>query len=281
MAFISLLLVYLILQKRRHWLDVIQKDQWFHALAALSSRPLIQFSLSVLLPSLLLIFLAGYIYQLNSGLIALLFASIILMYSFGRGEYVCLFAQYQKAWQDNDTQTLHAILQQLDNQCPQCQNLVDLHIKIRQTLIYEGFTRLFTVLIYFALAGPVGAFIYRLLKLSEKDNPISKTLCHIAEWPSARLYIFSAAFLGNFSATIKLCQQALFDTQKSACTLTHEASLYALGQDMRWQTSRFIVENNEDEMRQLAIKETQDIHTLMQRSLIFAVVFIAVINIIF
>src|SRR5690606_9202335 len=93
------------------------------------------------------------------------------------------------------------VLAQLDATIALPESLTEQHILARRLFIYHAFSRLFVVLFWFALLGPVAALFYRLNKLyPNKQNAFVATAKRYIEWPCARLFVFSLALLGNFPA---------------------------------------------------------------------------------
>lgn len=279
MHFISILIVLVILQYRRSWIARVQNDSWFFSLqnrfdqqAALKS-----FLISIVLPVAGLALLLTLLHSVLWGFLDLVLSVVVLMYALGRGHYISLYNAYQAAWQAQDNQQIIAVLQTLEPAYTPADSHTGLHTDARYLFIHHAFTRLFVVLFWFALAGPVAALLYRLVILTEpQNNSYAKTVANIMEWPVARLFSFSAALLGNFSAAFAQCKLFLLDTQKNSSALIHDVALAALNQDMQWQSSRFVVENDETQIADKAISEIQAIRQLIHRCTVFAVVFIAV-----
>jgi len=281
MPFISILIVIVLLDKKRHWIHNVQKDAWFYQLHSVAPQnPLLQFFISIIAPSVLLLALMLLLHNLLWGVAHLVLSIFVLMYALGRGPYIRLFSEYKQAWRDADQQKLQQVLYALDGRAIASEDTVDLHIKARKAFIYQAFTRLFAVLFWFVVLGPAAAFLYRLVKLANPTK-YSLGLEKFMEWPAARLFGLSVALLGNFSNAIGYCKACILDTQKTAETVISEVTLAALDQDMRWQTSRFVVENNEAEIAEQAIKEVASIRLLIHRCTIFAVVFTAIVYVLF
>lgn len=281
MSFISILIVILILDKKRDWIRRVQKDAWLDQLQSYAQqKPLLQFMVSIIVPSLLLLVLMLVLHNVLWGLAHLVLSVIVLMYALGRGPYVRLFSEYKQAWRDADKDKLEQILQALGGKTVQNTDPVELHVKARKAFVYQAFTRLFAVLFWFVVLGPAAAFLYRLVKLADPTK-YSLGLEKFMEWPAARLFVLSVALLGNFSNAISYCKACIVDTQKTADTVISEVTLAALDQDMRWQTSRFVVENSEADIAQQAIKEVASIRLLIHRCTIFAVVLTAIVYVLF
>lgn len=285
MHFVSILIVLLILKYRRRTLHAVQNDRWFYALAGESagtSSGLAVFMGGIVLPCLVLSVLLLLLHNVFWGLPDLLLSVLVLMYSLGRGRYISLYDAYRAAWQQQDAEKIGQVLQQLQAGYQPAADVTSLHMDARYLFIYNAFTRLFVVLFWFALTGPVTALLYRLsrLLLQRVENPYALLLVNTMEWPVARLFALSAALLGNFSAAFARCKRGTFTMQQPNAAMIHEISLAALGQDMQWQCSRFVVENSEDDIAEKAIAEISAVQQLIHRCMIIAVVLIAVFHIV-
>lgn len=285
MHFISILIVLIVLQLRRGWLGVVQNDNWFISLWQKNSdsHAIKQFVLAIVLPSLLLLLVMLLARTVLWGVGDLLLSVVLLMYALGRGHYISLYRAYKQAWLAADASMMREVLAALDkNYQTESTDLTSLHVDARYLFIYQAFTRLFVVLFWFSLCGPVLAVFYRLLKLADlqSDNRYVQTFTTVMEWPVARLFGLSVALLGNFSAGFNRVKQFMLDTQKPADEVVHDVTLAALNQDMAWNSSRMVVENDQQMLSDLAIEEMDVIHQLIHRCTVFAVVIIAVFHVI-
>lgn len=285
MYFISILIVVAILRYQRQWLQRIQNDAWFFYLQTKSqAHPVVELIVSIALPTFVVYSLFSYFHQSSLGIFSLVVAVIVLMYSLGRGEFVCLFEDYKTIWQDPSQEKLSQLLQKLEPELTinDSDRPCDLHVKARELFIYHAFTRLFVVLFWFSLLGPAAAVCYRLSKLalSRHENSYIRLLESLFEWPVARLFALSVALLGNFNASINFIKNTLTDRYIASKALIHQVTLLSLNLDTQWQTSRFVVEHSQQEIAQKAISETQAIQELLHRTLLFTVVFIAIVHVI-
>lgn len=162
----------------------------------------------------------------------MLFAALVLLYSFGRGEFTRHVSAYIVAMAKQDwIQAKHAA-NSLDCHCDALQENAwsQLNQRFLKQCNYVGFERFFAVVFWFVLVGPVGAFAYRFTTLwlthadknaensrytktnnndplspdtpkmqLEKNNHVRHWLWLI-EWPAVRLLGLSYAITGNFSS---------------------------------------------------------------------------------
>lgn len=289
MYFIAILIVLALLQYRSEWIMHLQNDNLFAglcrhwaSLVPAGSNP--HLLLSVLTPVLLLGLLLALFGKMLWGLPGLLLALLTLAYALGRGDYSSRFGQYRQAWLDDAPQRIPAILQALDPQQAIHANATaaELHVQARCTFIYSAFTRLFVVLFWFALAGPMLALLYRLLRLYAAAHASSTASLLIAalEWPVVRVFGITVALLGNFSSTLAVWLASALNTGMSARRILHELCLAALGQDMQWQQPRFLRSQTPAQQAASAQAEITAIEVLLKRCLVFAVVVIALLHVI-
>lgn len=281
MYFISLLLIVAILRYKRHWLSFFQNDLFILWLLRKGpQQALVQFLFAIALPSAVLAYLFFLLISSGNGLLDLLLASIIFAYSIGRGQFISLFQRYETAWQAQDKEGIQAIISRLEMQ--PSEELCELHQQAKQAFVYQAFTRLFVVLFWLAILGPVAALFYRLnrLTLAETNNSYSQYFIMLMEWPAARLFAFSAALLGNFNAAFDYCKNCLGSNKNTPLSIVSTASQLALGFDKDWTASRFIVEHNKEEIQTFAIAEIAALKLLIRRSVNIAIVGVAIVHII-
>ena len=155
------------------------------------------------------------------------FATLVLLYSFGRGELTRTISGYIVAMAKQDWGQAKHCARALG--CP-CDDLAEeawslLNRRFLMQCNYMGFERFFAVVFWFVVLGPVGAFGYRFTQLwltssaetnnnleelspdmpkvqLEKNNQIHHWLWLI-EWPAVRILGLSYAITGNFSGCIQ------------------------------------------------------------------------------
>lgn len=288
MQFISLLIALFLWQlsdKGR----VLHQDAWFFAFKAKVAKALPETAtatVAILVPSVLLAVIFYSLHYLFFGLFELLLAIAILLYSFGRGEFSSCLLDYADAWQNDK---LHELPEIISKACPEyCfderMDIYQLHAKAREEFVYSGFQRMFTVLFYFALFGPVAAFAYRLLWLSLRNMPeeenasaqnLNKALAFV-EWLPARLLALSFALVGDFSKVTGYLSQVFFEAKVRSKTLLNCVAIEALSLSFSWQDSHWREQQSPEQLAQTAAFEMQQLQKLLSRSLALAVVGVAV-----
>lgn len=287
MQFVALLIALLLWQvsnKSR----VLHQDAWFFRWrAALEAVLPKRFSAiaAVALPSLLVAVVFYSMHYVFWGLLEFLLCVAILLYSFGRGEFSSCLLDYASAWREDKLEALPDIIHQA---CPEyCfderMDIYQLHAKAREEFVYSGFQRMFTVLFYFALLGPVAAFAYRLLWLSLRgEQPLAAdaqkaiyTVLAWVEWLPARLLALSFALVGDFSKVTGYLAEVLFETKVCSKTLLNCVAIEALNLSPCWENNLWREQQSQTQLAQTAAIEMQQLQKLLSRSLALAVVGVA------
>ncbi len=185
----------------------LHKDEWFFQwltrlekyVAPSSPRFLV---ISVIVPLAVLgIFLWGLKQQSYWPLVPI--GVVMLLYSFGRGEFSEIVTEYTQACYQEDWESGVNRAQRLSVDVEGiAENDWDtLHQQVLDEAAYRGFERLFAVLFWFFFFGPLGALSYRILFLfheNRPDNSAGQKLLWLLEWPAVRVLGLSFALTGNF-----------------------------------------------------------------------------------
>ncbi len=164
------------------------------------------------------------------------FSVVLLIYSFGRGNFfdaAFKYAQscYVEDWQSalEHSQTLgvktDAIFQK---------DWQTLHKHVFSRVCLCGFDQLFVVIFYFLLVGPVFVLFYRLLTLQAAKYPSDEAtsfVLSVLNWPAVRLLGFSFALVGNFSSCIAQLIPFMRRFNDSACVVISSIALGAFNHD--------------------------------------------------
>jgi len=187
----------------------LHKDQWFLSwrsrLIKDDSEAISEFKsfASLALPLVLL----GLVFEVllnHSAWLMLPVAVIVLLYSFGRGEFAEIVREYTQACyvEDWSSATNRAERFHVDVDNIQQDDWPTLHRQVFDEASYRGFERMFAVLFWFFLLGPVGALMYRLVFIqahTSKNDALAARWLWFIEWPAVRLLGLSFALTGNFS----------------------------------------------------------------------------------
>ncbi len=109
-------------------------------------------------------------------------------------------------------------------------------IAMIKSVIHESHARIFAVIFWFLVLGPVGALLYRLVhQLNDKFFAIHsvyadsvRLLLNILEWPSSRLMIIGLALSGNLVGVLPSCRNSNHLNFESNKTLLIGSAMGAL-----------------------------------------------------
>ena len=186
------------------------------------ANPTALFGLGISLSSVALIALTTFL-NAHSPLLLGLFAAAVLLYSFGRGELNAHITQFIVAEAKNDWDEALKAAQKLgiksfseadSNQ----KNWLKLNESVLSKVSYLGFERLFAVIFWFVILGPVGAFIYRFTQLwleRWSSDAVARFLWFM-EWPAVRIMGLSLAITGNFASCFIAWKRCLFCALRSS-----------------------------------------------------------------
>ncbi len=216
----------------------LHRDGWFdswRAWLAKKSLPKTEFTsfLTVALP----LFMVIVVYEIvvhYSIWMALPLAVIVLLYSFGRGEFFEIVREYTQACYVEDWESAKSrasrfelMLDDLDQE-----DWAGLHQHVFDEAGYRGFERMFAVLFWFFVLGPIGALMYRLVFLqvhrSAGEDALAVRWLWILEWPAVRVLGLSFALTGNFSGCIERWRECFFCAKRSTRAILSPLILGAL-----------------------------------------------------
>ncbi len=241
MKFLALLIALGLLQ---YWGSAgpVHRDTWFKDLVARFQgsglMPELQIGLSVLLPALLVFWLMNFVEGWILGLVPLAVAVLILLYSFGRGDFEALVDEYRSHCRQGDFEAAFLFAQQqllpgCSEECPSSPE--KLHRFVKERICYLGFERWFGVMFYFVIFGPAGALAYRLLLLyrvdseePERQRMLDRVQLWV-DWLPSRLLVFTFALTGDWVGSREQLAASLGDTTSSTGELLGDAAHAALG----------------------------------------------------
>ncbi len=209
----------------QRWLTVLDSTN------ALAMRHWIHLLIAIGMPVLLV----AVAWILTPSIVAFAVATVVLIYSLGRGEFGASHASYTEAsntdsWEDS---LACARAQGVDTDHIPADDWNRLHESMLESTAYQGFERLFAVLFWFVLLGPAGALIYRLSYLYNQEyrRDVAEDWVWALEWPAARILGFSFAVTGNFVGCINRIKSLVFDWQIRTGQVLMQAALGALSVD--------------------------------------------------
>ncbi len=172
---------------------------------------------SLILPLLLVILIDIILakYFLPAGF---LFALAILTYSLGPAYLDPILDDYINAIDNNDADKIDELTIKLVESSTDSDQLDEQ--QIIEDIMIQANDRLFAVLFWFLLLGPVGAILYRLasqLRMQHQDihgsySDSARDLYNILNWPSARLFSIGSALSGNLVDAIEAWREVERDS---------------------------------------------------------------------
>jgi len=284
--FLALIIALVLLQ---YWGSAgpVHRDAWFRdVVGRFNSSGLgssLGLALSVLVPSLLLLWLLDFVEGWALGLIPLGLSVLVLLYSFGRGDFEALVEQYREYCQHGDFEAAFLFAeQQLGADCtePCPSGAEELHRWVKARICYLGFERWFGVMFYFLLLGAPGALAYRLLRLygdnCEEGAQLDtlRRVQYYVDWVPARLLVFAFAVTGDWVGSREQLTTSLSDTKSSTGDMLADGAHAALG----LKSTVFSSDNGDKEaFAEVSSWEISQLQSLLSRSAVAWVVVLALL----
>lgn len=237
MTFLAIILAVLLLQA---WgsAERVHLDDWFRGWQARESgwglSGALNLAVLVLLPAVLVALLLDMVEPVLFGLLWLPLAALVLLYSFGRGDFQASMARYRGHAYSGDFEGAYLAAREefgWDESLEAPDTAQDVHAMIQRALLYEGLQRWFCVLFYFVLLGPAGALVYRLIQLCRdtfEPDTVERWL-FLLDWVPARLLAATFAITGDFIGSKSTLVAGLGDSGMQAGALLHRVGVAALG----------------------------------------------------
>jgi len=187
----------------------VQYDEWLERLQSslrglgLSSTTCLLLSIAapVTAASIVLALLEPILF----GLVWIAATVLILLYSFGRGDFQVLLARYRSYCEKEDFEGAYLHAQsELGNDAGEqgADSPGEFLLQVQRFMLYEGYQRWFAVLFYFVVLGPEAALAYRLLHLAistpGSGEGVAQRLLFIADWVPVRLLAATFTLTGDF-----------------------------------------------------------------------------------
>lgn len=236
MVFIAILLAFS-LERFFDW-GHLRNWQWFERYCQMLAPsikgfgPALRFACQIVPPVLAIglveYLLAGWLY----GLLRFLFDCLVLLYCFGPQNFWAQFYGCLQALSQGDAQLLNKRMKAAfpDLVAPTSPAL---HQALIQAVFLEGERRIFGVLFWFAIFGPMGAVLYRLTAIASKGGPTdmaslgAKALA-VLDWLPARVLGILFALGGHFVKVFNVWQKYALQGLNTNETLIMETGLAAL-----------------------------------------------------
>lgn len=148
------------------------------------------------------------------GLPGLLFSALALIYCLGPYDLGDDVEQYREALQTDDTGLAFHLADEFLGEDPP-EDPDQQAAAVMKAVFVAAHTRLFGVLFWFMLLGPVGAVLFRTLQLltpeeDEKDERFAESagrILSLISWPSTRLVALGYGLSGDFEAAVDRWRQ--------------------------------------------------------------------------
>lgn len=262
----------------------LHRDQWFHDfLARCKGFGLDGWGLllvGLLIPVLLLLLLLDLSSGWLFGLPVLGVNILVLLFSFGRGDFHKLVDRYRQYCKAGDFEAAFLFAREeleagSDRECPSAEE--KLHRWMKERIAYLGFERWFAVIFYFVLLGAPGALAYRLLQLSsaggDEQSASQKQVMYWVDWLPARALVFAFAVTGDWVGSRDQLKTSLADTRSSNASVLSDSAHAALG----LKTSVFSDNGDVEAWAQISDWEIGELYGLLTRSAIAWVVVLSLV----
>jgi len=251
MEFLVILLVLLI---NHYWTSNrhVVSDGWFSVfqgwmLVRVQKLPRHLRNFTLLLPLLLLaipgmflLLLLELVEGAGFGLVTLLLHIGLLLALFARVHLPNFTAHYLERWRQGDFESAFLLLQAETGQLAldSCDDRDALHKHFCRYVVSSSFERLFALLFWYVLLGPVGVLLYYLLLLLRVDSARVLTvndashmqrLAYLMEWVPARLLALTFSLAGDFVAAFGRLRELFFDMDRSALSVVFCSAMAAIG----------------------------------------------------
>lgn len=242
----------------QRWLNIRLGNLPSYLLLAICIVPLL------IVVGLLNLALAGWFY----GVLKLLFGIAVLMYCLGPKN---LWVQVYSCLSEIHKEDPKSVVEQVQSSfgIPPVENSQVFHQKFTRAIFTESYYRVFAVIFWFLLLGPVGAILYRSISICAKDSPlgVSTTAAkvqRVLDWVPVRLFTFIFALGGHFTDVISIWEHSIKKGLSYNDILLSECGVAALD----------VMEENRIPEEGAAEKEAL---ALVDRVLVMSLVFLAVI----
>ena len=151
-------------------------------------------------------------------------------------------------------------------------------------MLYQGFERWFAVIFWLVVAGPFGALFYRISFVLANQHSLpneecNSTVCRVIywlEWLPVRLFGFSVAIMGNFGSAAGVLRQSLMLDEVSTEERLMQYGLAALGEDIKLACQDCSGTEQDVAIIQ-GVSQIEKLRALMNRTVVFSVVIVAVL----
>jgi membrane protein required for beta-lactamase induction len=187
--------------------------------------------LSLVLPLFIVALINILLKGLLFGFFKLVFGALVVMYCLGpRNFWAQTYAAMMELHRDDAKsvgEKVQSVFGVTLSEEPQA-----FHYAFTNILLIEANRRVFAVLFWFVLLGPVGAFLYRCVDLCRTHGvsviaPATKLMLWL-DWLPVRFYTFFFALAGHFTKVIRVWKKDVFTPPIANDTLIADCGIAAL-----------------------------------------------------
>ncbi len=194
--------------------------------------------LLILVPLLVLLWLLQWMLSgVWYGFLDFLLGVLVLLYCLGPQNLRAQLSDYFEAWEREDAEAAYLYAQRFF-ECEMPRNATELQRAVTEAVVWQASPRLFGVIFWFMVLGPVGALLYRgtvLLSHSavetEKDTGLLEaaiTLQKILDWIPVRLLSLAYVLTGQFVESFQAWRKYALDFKASSRDILVDCGLKAL-----------------------------------------------------
>ena len=220
--------------------------------------------ITLAIPLIVLALIANFLANIS---VILSFALAVVVYIYSIGSDVnSLLSNYVEALESDDEGSVRGIERQLGQEANE-----DEHdgLAIIHTVLVRAHDHIFAVIFWFIVLGPVGALLYSLtVRMKHSFNDIHgayadavHNLYNVMIWPTARLLAVGFALAGSLVDALEGWREADGNSFDSSEHIIRNSGLGAIQYQKRESQT-------EQEQQAVYLEHIQEIHTLINRTLI-------------
>lgn len=267
-------LISLVIERFFHW-NQVRQWRWFMRYQHGLSRSRINnwpFWLLIILSILPFMVIVGVINLILDnwlyGILKLLFGVAVLMYCLGPSNlWVQVFGCINELYKEDPTSAIERVNVSFGIGHPE--NSQAFHQAFTRAIFEAANRRVFAVVFWFVILGPVGAVMYRSIELMSSESPLGLSslalrFLRILDWLPVRVLSIIFALMGHFTSVYALWKRKVFKGPETNTALLTDCGIAALAM----QEGSLLPEDGSAE------KET--IH-LLDRAFVTSLVILAII----
>ena len=220
--------------------------------------------ITLAIPLIVLALIANFLANISI-ILSFALAVVVFIYSIG-SDINSLLSNYVEALESDDEGSVRGIERQLGQEANE-----DEHdgLGIIHTVLVRAHDHIFAVIFWFIVLGPVGALLYSLtVRMKHSFNDIHgayadavRNLYNVMIWPTARLLAIGFALAGSLVDALEGWREADGNSFDSSEHIIRNSGLGAIQYQKRESQT-------EQEQQAVYLEHIQEIHTLINRTLI-------------